>query len=218
LISEKIIIKSSIVLATRNKGKISELKKILENFEIDIRGLNDFPPIPAVEEDGKTFEENALKKASYTSRILGMPAIADDSGLAVEALGGFPGVFSARYAGAHATDLSNNLKLLDAMKDVQDRRASFKCVIAIAVPKGFSLTYEGRCQGLVTHELSGENGFGYDPVFYYPPKKRTFAQMSVAEKNRVSHRGKAMLRLKSEFGSVLKWLKANLNEYKVRGE
>lgn len=210
--SDKIIFKNPIVLATRNRGKISEFKEILENFDIDIKGLNEFFPIPPVEEDGKTFEENAVKKACYTSRILGLPAIADDSGLSVEALGGLPGVFSARYSGEQATDIKNNIKLLDAMKGVEDRRAAFKCIIAVAVPKGLSLIYEGRCEGLITNELTGEKGFGYDPIFFYVPLKKTFAQMSVEEKNRVSHRGKAMSRLKSEFGNILKWLNENLNE------
>lgn len=210
--SDKIILKNPIVLATRNRGKISEFKEILENFEIDVKGLNDFPPIPAVEEDGKTFEENAVKKACYASRMLGLPAIADDSGLSVEALGGLPGVFSARYSGEQATDLENNIKLLDAIKGVENRRAAFECIIAIAVPKGLSLIYAGRCEGLITNELTGGKGFGYDPIFYYVPGKKTFAQMTLEEKNKVSHRGRAMLRLKSEFGSVLEWLKKNLNE------
>lgn len=210
--SHKIILKNPIVLATRNRGKISEFKEILENFEIDIKGLKDFPPIPPVEEDGKTFEENAVKKACYTSRILGLPAIADDSGLSVEALGGLPGVFSARYAGEQATDLENNIKLLDALKGVEDRRATFKCIIAIAVPKGLSLIYEGRCEGLITNELTGDKGFGYDPIFYYVPQNKTFAQMTLDEKNKVSHRGIAMSRLKNEFGNILKWLKTNLDE------
>ncbi|HOP46856.1 MAG TPA: XTP/dITP diphosphatase [Desulfobacteraceae bacterium] len=210
--SDKIILKNPIVLATRNRGKISEFKEILENFDIDIKGLNEFFPIPPVEEDGKTFEENAVKKACYTSRILGLPAIADDSGLSVEALGGLPGVFSARYAGRQATDLENNIKLLDAMKGVENRAAAFECIIAIAVPKGLSLIYAGRCEGLITNELTGGKGFGYDPIFYYVPGKKTFAQMTLEEKNKVSHRGRAMLRLKSEFGNILKWLNENLNE------
>lgn len=210
--SDKNILKIPIILATRNKGKISEFREILEIFEIDIKDLNDFPPIPPVEEDGNTFEENAVKKACYTSRMLGLPAIADDSGLSVEALGSLPGVFSARYSGEQATDLENNIKLLDALKGVEDRRAAFKCIIAIAVPKGLSLIYEGRCEGLITNELTGDKGFGYDPIFYYVPQNKTFAQMTLEEKNKVSHRGIAMSRLKNEFGNILKWLKTNLYE------
>jgi XTP/dITP diphosphohydrolase len=201
-----------LVLATRNQGKISEFKELLSSFSVDIKSLQDFGPIPPVAEDGDTFEENAYKKAHATARFLGFPVLADDSGLEVLALGGLPGVRSARYAGEEATDKENNLKLLEAMKGVVDRRASFKCVISIAVPKGPALTYEEVCAGEITHEMKGDHGFGYDPIFYYPPLKKTFAQMSVEEKNRVSHRGKAAAQLRNEFDKVLLWLEQRLSE------
>ena len=201
-----------LVLATRNQGKISEFKELLSSFSVDIKSLQDFGPIPPVAEDGDTFEENAYKKAHATARFLGFPVLADDSGLEVLALGGLPGVRSARYAGEEATDKENNLKLLEAMKGVVDRRASFKCVISIAVPKGPALTYEEVCAGEITHEMKGDHGFGYDPIFYYPPLKKTFAQMSVEEKNRVSHRGKAAAQLRNEFDMVLLWLEQRLSE------
>lgn len=199
-----------LVLATRNEGKISEFTDLLSRFPLEIKSLRDFGPIPAVVEDGKTFEENAYKKAHFTAKVLGFPVLADDSGLMVEALGGNPGVHSARFAGEGATDMENNLKLLEMMRGVENRRALFKCVISIAVPSGPALTFEGTCQGELTHEPVGEQGFGYDPLFYYPPLNKTFAQMSLAEKNRVSHRARAMAQLRAEFDKVLIWLKQRL--------
>ena len=144
--------------------------------------------------------------------MLGFPALADDSGLRVEALDGDPGVYSARYAGEGASDQENILKLLEAMKGKKNRRATFECVIAIAVPRGPALIYEGRCDGEIIHEMRGENGFGYDPIFFYPLGRETFAQMSSDEKNRVSHRGKAMAELREEFDKVLIWLNQRLAE------
>lgn len=201
-----------IVLATRNPGKVKEYQELLSGFDLEFRSLNDFGPIPEAEENGSTFDDNAYIKASHTARILGFPAFADDSGLVVEALHGEPGVRSARYAGEEATDEENNQKLLQAMKGVEDRRAAFECVISIAVPRGPALTYEGRCEGEIVTEPSGENGFGYDPVFYYPPLEKTFAELSSQEKNRVSHRGKAMAELRGEFDKVLLWLEQRLEE------
>ena len=206
------IIERPLVLATRNEGKISEFKDLIAGFDIEIKSLKDFGPIPLVEEDGATFEDNAYKKASFTAKVLGVPALADDSGLMVGALGGMPGVRSARYAGEGATDRENNHKLLEVMKDVEERDASFMCIIAIAVPAGPALIYEGRCDGHITREPMGENGFGYDPLFYFPPLKKTFAQMGSEEKNQVSHRGKAMAELRSEFDKVLIWLRQRLAE------
>jgi XTP/dITP diphosphohydrolase len=201
-----------LVLATRNEGKISEFKTLLSGSHVEIKSLIGFGPIPTVQEDGETFEENAVKKARFTARILGLPALADDSGLMVKALGGMPGVYSSRYAGEGARDETNNLKLLEAMEGVQRREASFMCVIAIAVPRGPALIYEGACEGLITHAPAGSQGFGYDPLFYYPPLQKTFAQMSLNEKNRVSHRGKAMAALRNEFDHVLIWLRQRLRE------
>ncbi len=206
------MLEKPLVLATRNQGKISEFKKLLSDFPIEIKNLQDFGPISPVEEDGETFEENAYKKAHHTAKMLGFPVLADDSGLMVDALGGRPGVHSARYAGEKASDKENNLKLLEAMKGVKNRKATFKCVIMISVPSGPALTYEGVCDGEVTHEMKGAHGFGYDPVFYYPPLKKTFAQISLEEKNRISHRGKAMAQLRGEFDKVLEWLVQRLSE------
>jgi XTP/dITP diphosphohydrolase len=196
-----------LVLATRNPGKTQEIRDLLTGFPLEIKNLDDFGPIPPVEEDGKTFDENAFKKASFTAKVLGFPALADDSGLEVEALNGAPGVFSARYGGPDATDEKNNMKLLEAMKGKEDRAAAFSCVMSIAVPCGVALTYEGRCEGLITEKPEGKGGFGYDPVFYYPPLGKTFAQLSMEEKNKISHRGKALRELREEFDKVLVWIR-----------
>ncbi|MGE5838351.1 MAG: XTP/dITP diphosphatase [Deltaproteobacteria bacterium] len=201
-----------LIIATRNKGKIEEFKALFSGFPINIKSLNDFGPIPEPVEDGKTFEENAYKKAHFTARVLGFPALADDSGLVVDALGGQPGIFSARYAGEGAGDEANIRKLLKAMEAVTDRRAAFECVIAIAVPRGPALIYEGRCEGEVARVPSGKSGFGYDPIFYYQPLKKTFAELSQEEKNRVSHRGKAMAQLLAELEKVMAWLKERIKE------
>ena len=201
-----------LVLATKNKGKIAEFKALFRNSGIDIKTLADFGPIPPVIEDGETFEDNAVKKAQFTARVLGIPAIADDSGLTVEALQGAPGVFSSRYAGENADDEANNRKLSAAMEGVENRAAAFVCVLAIAVPRGPALIYEGICEGVIAEAPKGEQGFGYDPFFYYPPLKKTFAQMTGEEKNNISHRGKAMAELRTELSKVTVWLQQRLSE------
>ncbi len=198
------------VLATRNAGKTREILEFLRDFPVEIKNLDDFGPIPSVEEDGTTFDENAYKKASFTAKVLGLPALADDSGLEVEALGGAPGVHSARYAGPDSTDAENNARLLREMEGMTNRAAAFVCVISIAVPSGVALTYEARCEGLIAEAPGGNKGFGYDPLFYYPPLNRTFAELSAEEKNRVSHRGKALAELKEEFEKVLIWIRQHL--------
>jgi XTP/dITP diphosphohydrolase len=205
-----------LVIATRNKGKTKEIKALLKDFPVNIKNLDDFGPIPHLEEDGDTFDENAYKKASFAARILGLPALADDSGLIVEALDGAPGIHSARYAGENATDEQRYLKLLEDMKGKSNRKAAFECVISIAVPTGPALTYEARCEGLITTEPAGSNGFGYDPVFFYPPYNKTFAQITGKEKNRISHRGKALAELKSEFDKVLIWIKQHMPVQELR--
>lgn len=205
-----------LVLATKNGGKSSEIKRVLKDFPILVKDLNDFGPLPEPVEDGITFEENAYKKAGLTAKVLGLPALADDSGLEVTALGGAPGVYSARYAGPNATDAENNAKLLDALRTVSDRKARFCCVLSLAVPAGPALTYEGFCEGLILDSPRGKNGFGYDPLFFYPPLGKTFAEMSPEEKLGVSHRGRALDELGKEFGKVLRWLARRLEEEDVR--
>jgi XTP/dITP diphosphohydrolase len=199
--------KIPLVIATRNPGKTAEIRDLLTGFPVEIKNLDDFGPIPVVEEDGKTFDDNAYKKANFTAKILGIPALADDSGLVVEALGGAPGVLSARYAGENATDEQRCAKLLQEMRGKADRRAAFECVISIAVPSGPALTYEARCEGLVAERSAGQNGFGYDPIFFYPPLNKTFAQLTREEKSHVSHRGRALNEMKKEFDKVLIWIR-----------
>ncbi len=199
-----------LVLATHNKGKTAEIKSLLKDYPIDIRNLDDFGPIPPIVEDGATFEENAYKKASLTARYLGFTALSDDSGLVVGALNGAPGVHSARYAGEDATDAQRCAKLLKAMGNQDQRQAYFACVISVAVPSGAALTYEGRCDGLITEAPVGENGFGYDPIFLCPELGKTFAQMSMEEKSRFSHRGNALHELGNEMDKVLIWIRQHM--------
>jgi XTP/dITP diphosphohydrolase len=205
---------SMLVIATRNKNKLREFKEILKDLQIEVRSLDDFGPIPEAIEDGLSFDDNAYKKAIHTAKVLGLPAIADDSGLVVEALGGEPGVYSARYAGENATDAENVDKLLKNLQGKQNRKASFQCVLSIAVPSGPALTYEGSCEGTIIDQKRGENGFGYDPVFYYEEFDKTFAELSSEQKNSVSHRGKALSQVKSEVLQIKKWLEQRLAEEK----
>ena len=206
-----------LVIATRNKGKTAEIRDLLNAFPVTVKDLDDFGPIPEVVEDGDTFDENAYKKASITARVLGYPALSDDSGLVVEALNGAPGVHSARWAGPEATDAERGLKLLAELGNQANRSAAFECVISIAVPGGPALTYEGRCEGTITHTPAGTSGFGYDPVFFYPPLNKTFAQLSMAEKSRVSHRGRALQGFRDEFDKVMKWIDRHMPEPEIIG-
>lgn len=205
---------SILVIATNNKNKLKEFREILKDLQIEIRSLDDFGPIPVPIEDGDTFDENAYKKAIHTAKVLGLPTIADDSGLVVNCLDGAPGVYSARYAGVDATDDDNLQKLLIDVKEKTDRSAYFQCSLSIAVPSGPALTYEGRCDGLIVDEPRGESGFGYDPIFYYEEFGKTFAELSMDEKNKVSHRGKALAQVKSEANMIKKWLEQRLIEEK----
>jgi len=199
-----------IILATKNDGKFNEMKKRLKNAPFIFKSLNDFGPIPDIIENGKTFEENAYIKASLTARYLGFPAMADDSGLVVDALNGEPGIYSARYAGDQATDDDKCQKILKKLEGQSNRNASFICVLSIAVPTGPALTYEARCDGIITKTPIGRNGFGYDPIFYYPPLEKTFAQLTTDEKNAVSHRGKALIEIVNEIDKISKWLSIHL--------
>jgi XTP/dITP diphosphohydrolase len=201
-----------LVLATHNRGKSEEIRGFLKDSPVEIKDLNDFGPIPQPTEDGKDFEENAYKKASFTAKILGLPALADDSGLEVDALGGAPGVYSARYAGPEATDEENNNKLLEALAGVENRTARFQCVLSLAVPTGFALTYEAACEGIILEEPRGDKGFGYDPLFYYPPMGKTFGEMTLEEKSRVSHRGLALQELAGEFDKAAIWIRQRMDE------
>jgi len=183
-----------IVLATRNKKKIEEIKRIMAGITISIFTLNAFPGCPEVEEDGISFEDNAMKKALSVSKYTGKIAVADDSGLEVYALKGAPGVLSARYAGEGSDDRRNVEKLLREMRpySTEKRGARFVCCIALALPDGTISTFYGYVEGEIGTELKGTNGFGYDPVFYPDGYSRTFAEMSDKEKDAISHRGRAL--------------------------
>jgi len=187
-----------VVLATRNQGKIEEIAAYLRDEDILIYSLNDFPNAGEVKEDGKTLQENALKKARYIAQLTNKAAIADDSGLEVDALDGKPGVLSARYAGDEANDDENNEKLLEELDGLpeQDRGASFRCVLVLVEPSGQETVIEEGCQGVITDRKRGEQGFGYDPLFFFPPLNATFAELTPEEKNQVSHRGKALRKLR----------------------
>lgn len=187
-----------LVLASHNKHKAEEIKNILgDGFEVITQSEAGFSG--EVTEDGETFEENAAKKAETVMKALNVPVIADDSGLCVKALGGAPGVHTARYAGEGATDEENIKKLLEAMKDVPDgeRDAEFKCTIALSVPGEETKLFSGSCRGSILREKSGCDGFGYDPVFFTPVFKKSLASVSQSEKNSISHRGGALRKFKA---------------------
>lgn len=188
----------TIVLATTNKKKIEEMKRMFAGYNIRFITLSSFPDCPEVVEDGKTFRANAIKKALAVAKFTGYPSVADDSGLEVIALGGAPGVFSARYAGDKAKDSENVKKLLRGMRaltEVRDREARFVCCIAFATPEGKYKTFTGYVRGIIGKKQKGFNGFGYDPVFYPEGCEKTFAEMTDQEKDRLSHRGRAMKKL-----------------------
>ena len=183
------------VLASRNKGKLSELRALLSaglGDRIELLSLDDVGITEDVEENGTTFAENALIKATAAAKASGLPALADDSGLVVYALNLAPGVYSARYAGVHGDDAANNRLLLENLADKDDRRAAFVCTFACVFPNGESLLAEGRVEGEILLAAQGDGGFGYDPLFYFPPMEKSFAEMTREDKNKISHRGAAV--------------------------
>lgn len=188
---------SKLLLATRNQGKVVEFRRILDAIApgaIELVGLDKFPELGDVDETGSTFQENALLKAREMSEATGLPAIADDSGLCVDALGGDPGIFSARWAGSHGDDRANLEKVLDQLSQTPDdeRTAYFICVAALYLPSGKTHCEEGRFYGSILRSPVGDNGFGYDPIFQPDGLTISSAQMSSEEKDSVSHRGKAL--------------------------
>ena len=186
------------IVATRNNGKIREIRDALQGLGLRIYGLSDFSDVPEIEEDGNSFTENALKKARFYSKHFGKLTIADDSGLEVDSLEGLPGVYSARYAGERASSQENNQKLLREIQGVpiSKRGARFKCVMAVRSPDGREAIAEGSCKGRIGFKGKGGKGFGYDPLFILPKYGKTMAELSLQEKNRVSHRGKALRKLR----------------------
>jgi len=198
-----------VVLATRNGHKVRELQKILEDLtrelDLEIVGMGEFPDIPDVVESGVTFAQNATLKALSAARATGLPALADDSGLAVNVLGGAPGVFSARWAGTHGQDRANLEVLLGQLVDVPDeqRSAAFVCVAALALPNGTVVLRHGRMPGMLAREPRGDNGFGYDPILVVDGDPRTAGELSFEEKNAISHRGKAFRALAADLREAL---------------
>jgi len=195
----------NLLLATRNNKKKKELQSILGTWDVKLLTLDEIEEIPEIEEDGTTFQENAMKKARISAQLSGCITLADDSGLVVDALGGAPGVYSARFAGPEADDEGNNRKLLDMMKDIEEseRTARFICVIAVAAPNGLVKTVEGICEGKILTAKRGEGGFGYDPLFIPEGFQKTFAELGDDEKNRISHRGQALQAAKCLLQEVL---------------
>lgn len=187
-----------IVVATRNRGKIQEIEEIVAGFPLRLRSLREFPDLPPVEESASTFEGNALLKARAVSSHTGLPALADDSGLCVDALHGAPGVHSARYGGPDASDEVRIAKLLAELDPLplEERGATFVCVMALVFPEREPLIVEGRCRGVIPFAPSGSGGFGYDPIFVPEGFSRSFAELPAGVKNRVSHRARALALLK----------------------
>ena len=188
---------SRLLIATNNAGKTAEIKAILGDFYDEVVSLKDAGILLEVEEDGESFEENAIKKARKAAAVAGCDALADDSGLCVDALDGAPGIYSARYAGENATDAQNNEKLLAALNGMQDRTARFVCVVALVSGESVT-TARGEIEGVITAEPSGNGGFGYDPLFYVPDLGQTFAQIPSDIKNTLSHRARALAVLKAK--------------------
>ncbi|HUH02204.1 MAG TPA: RdgB/HAM1 family non-canonical purine NTP pyrophosphatase, partial [Kofleriaceae bacterium] len=193
----------ALVFASRNPGKLVELRELLAGLAIEVRAIDEaVPDLPEVIEDGDTFEANAIKKARAVSLATGLPALADDSGLEIDALGGAPGVHSARFAGGHGDDQQNNDKVLALLADVPDERRSgrFRSVLALADAAGplgeQVILAEGVCEGRILRERRGTGGFGYDPLFYLPELGATFAELGLGTKNDRSHRARAMQALK----------------------
>lgn len=187
-----------LVIATRNPGKFREIAAILSAGLWKLLSLDAFPELPEVIEDGATFTENAVKKAQTIARLTGRLTVADDSGLAVEALQGRPGVFSSRYGGEGGTDGKRCARLLAEMESVPEgkRQAAFICVVAIASPDGKIQTVEGECRGQIAWQPRGRGGFGYDPLFFLPELGKTMAELEPEMKNRISHRARALEKLK----------------------
>lgn len=187
----------ALIIATQNKGKLKEICRVLQSVGIEAEGMDNYPHLVAGIEDGETFAANAQKKAQAIVEQTGKPCLADDSGLTVDALQGRPGVYSARYAGEGATDQQNNQLLLKEMAQIPDgqRQAAFCCVMALCFPDGKCLFFEGRLEGQILREEQGAGGFGYDPLFQVGDDARSLAQISLDEKNSISHRGQALMQM-----------------------
>jgi XTP/dITP diphosphohydrolase len=192
-----------LLIATRNSHKLEEIRALFAAAGLELASALDFPELPDVVEDGATLEANAVKKAVSLALATGWWSLADDSGLEVEALGGAPGVYSARYAGEPPDDQANNRKLLAALDGRTDRSARFRCVIALSTPEGRAQYVEGVCRGGIVTAPRGTAGFGYDPLFVPDGHQRTFAELTADEKNRISHRGRALAKAREQWSAIL---------------
>lgn len=193
-----------IVFATTNAGKIKEIKEILADFDVEVVSMKEMNITADIEENGATFEENSLIKARAVSKLTGLPALADDSGLEVDYLNGEPGIYSARYLGRDTDyDYKNNY-IIDKLKEAkgEERSARFVCVISLVLPDGREFVKKGVMEGRIGYEIKGGNGFGYDPIFYLPEYGKTSAEISAEEKNKISHRGKALSAMKELIASL----------------
>lgn len=183
-----------LVLATHNQGKIRELKECLAKIGWEVVPINEISDVPEPQETGDTFEENALQKAHYYMKAVNLPVLSDDSGIIADVLGNEPGIYSARYAGVHGNDDANNEKLIKRLAHHRDdeRKGHYECVMAVVFPDGHEIVTKGTCYGIIRDTKRGTGGFGYDPLFYIPEKGKTMAELTMEEKNEISHRGKAL--------------------------
>ncbi len=186
-----------LLLASRNKDKIKEIRSVLKDIDIELITADEIESLPEVIEDGSTLEENAIKKAQICARFSGILTVADDTGLFVEALEGKPGIYAARYAGESCTYADNRNKMLAELKGIKNRNAEFRTVVALASPDKVICTAAGAVKGTITTKESGKNGFGYDPIFLVEKTGKTFAEMTDSKKNLISHRSQAFLNLKT---------------------
>ena len=193
-----------LVIATRNAHKLEEIRAIFDFAGLDVGSAFDYPDMPDVVEDGDTFEANALKKAREIAGATGCWALADDSGLVVDALDGAPGIYSARYAGEHCSYADNNAKLLRELEGVEDRAARFVTVIALSDPSGVAQTVDGECPGVIIDQPRGARGFGYDPLFVPDGYDRTFAELDASVKNRIPHPGRALEQARRRWADTLR--------------
>lgn len=195
-----------IIVATKNQGKIKEMINSFTNLPVELHSLAEFGSLPEAIEDGNTFTENALKKARFYAKETGFACLADDSGLEIAVLDNAPGIYSARFAGYHADDLANNQKMLSELKNkqVESSPAQYVCSLVFVDTDGTELNSIGKCEGIIRNFAQGNNGFGYDPYFFVPELNKTMAELSIEEKNKISHRGKALFAMEKQLGDYLK--------------
>ena len=192
-----------LLIATKNLHKLNEIRAILDTPGLHLVSAMEYPHVPDVVEDGDTLEANAIKKAASLAMATGLWSLADDSGLEVDALGGAPGVYSARYAGEPVSYSANNAKLLHELSGVANRKARFRCVISLCSPKGIARVVDGRCEGFISSSIRGSRGFGYDPLFVADGFTQTFAEMDPRMKNEISHRARALARARQQWSTIL---------------